>query len=201
MFAALSFGAITVASPFISLPFSLQRARCEILRQASSVLGGRLGQDGGTILMASAVADNSNGTGAEESRVGPAVSSPPRITTFTRGYPPAHLMGGPSRSLSALVEGLAADFRFSVITSAFDDPAAGPMPSVQPGQWNSRGQAMIWYEHRYRISTWRTAALLKETRAGTRLPEQLLRLSLHDPPHAHRTDDVEQDSCRASATR
>ena len=90
-------------------------------------------------------------------------SSPPRITVFTRGYPPAHLMGGPPRSLFALVEALAADFRFSVITSAFDDPAAGPMPTVKQGQWSTFGHAMIWYERRYRISAWRTATLLKET--------------------------------------
>ena len=64
----------------------------------------------------------------------------------------------------ALVEALAADFRFSVITSAFDDPAAGPMRSVKPSQWSTFGHAMIWYERRYRISAWRTATLLKETK-------------------------------------
>lgn len=91
-------------------------------------------------------------------------SSPPRITVFTRGYPPAHLMGGPPRSLSALVEALAADFRFSVITSAFDGPAAGPMRSVKPGQWSTAGHATIWYDRRYHISAWRAATLLKETK-------------------------------------
>ena len=88
----------------------------------------------------------------------------PRITVFTRGYPPAHLMGGPPRSLFALVEALAADFRFAVITSAFDGPAAGPMRSVKPGQWSTFGHTMVWYERRYRISAWRTATLLKETK-------------------------------------
>ena len=87
----------------------------------------------------------------------------PRITVFNRSYPPAHLRGGPPRSLFALVETLAADFRFSVITSAFDDPAAGPMHSVKPSEWSTCGHAMVWYERRYRISAWRTATLLKET--------------------------------------
>ena len=73
-------------------------------------------------------------------------------------------MGGVARTLFALVEALAADFRFSVITSAFDDPAAGPMRSVKPSKWSTFGYAMIWYERRYRISAWRTATLLKEIR-------------------------------------
>ena len=64
----------------------------------------------------------------------------------------------------ALVEALAADFRFSVITSAFDDPAAEPMRSVKPSRWSAFGHAMIWYERRYRVSAWRTATLLKETK-------------------------------------
>ena len=91
-------------------------------------------------------------------------SSPPRIIVFTRGYPPAYLVGGPARSLFALVEALAADFRFSVITSAFDGPAAEPMRSVKLGQWSTVGHATIWYERSYHISAWRAATLLKETR-------------------------------------
>src|ERR1039457_2369827 len=91
-------------------------------------------------------------------------SLPPRVIVFTRGYPPAYLMGGPARSLFALVEALAADFRFSVITSAFDGPAAEPMRSVKPGQWSTVGHATIWYERRYNISAWRAAALLRETK-------------------------------------
>ena len=108
-----------------------------------------------------------DGRGAEtagEPRLGRTASSPARITIFTRSYPPAHLRGGPPRSVSALVEALAADFRFSVITSAFDDPAAGPMRSVKPSEWSTFGHAIIWYERRYRISAWRTATLLKETK-------------------------------------
>ncbi|MGH3217616.1 MAG: glycosyltransferase family 4 protein [Streptosporangiaceae bacterium] len=64
----------------------------------------------------------------------------------------------------ALVESLAADFRFSVITSALDDPAAGPMDSVEPSRWSTFGHAATWYELRYRISARRTAALLRETK-------------------------------------
>ena len=101
---------------------------------------------------------------AEERQLSRTAASPPRITVFTRGYPPAHLVGGPARTLFALVETLAADFRFSVITSAFDGKAAGRMRSVKPSQWSTFGHATIWYEREYRISAWRTATLLKKTK-------------------------------------
>ena len=113
----------------------------------------------------SSPSDRNCGPGrAAEPRVSCPASSLPRITVFTRAYPPAYLRGGPARSVFGLVEALAADFRFSVITSAFDDPAGGPMRSVRPSQWSTFGYAMTWYERRYRISMLRTAALLKETR-------------------------------------
>ena len=88
----------------------------------------------------------------------------PRIAIFTRSYPPAYLRGGPARSLFALVETLAGDFRFSVITSALDDPAAGPMGSVEPNRWSALGNAKTWYELRGRLPTRRTVALLRETK-------------------------------------
>ena len=110
-------------------------------------------------------ADGDHGTGkAAEHRLGRQTSPPPRITVFTRGYPPAYMVGGPARSLSALVQVLAADFRFSIITSAFDGQATEPMRSVEPSQWSSLGPAMIWYERRYRIPAWRTVNLLKATK-------------------------------------
>ena len=119
----------------------------------------------GKVLTASpAGADDRGAERAGERRLNRTASSPPKITIFTRGFPPAHLVGGGARSVFALVEALDAEFRFSVITSAFDDPAAGPMRSVKPSQWSTFGYAMIWYEGRYRISAWRTATLLKKTK-------------------------------------
>ncbi len=101
---------------------------------------------------------------------------PPRITMFTRSYPPAYLAGGPARSLYGLVEALAADFRFSVVTSALDDPAAGPMPSVQPDQWCTLGHARIWYALSRRRRARRTVAQLRQTR-----PQVVYLNSLFDP--------------------
>ena len=154
--AALSCGASVIAAePLTTL----------LLRRAGFARSRMLDQCCGKVLTASpgAAADRGAG-GVGERRLSRTASSPPRIATFTRAYPPAYLGGGPARSLFALAEALAADFRFSVITSAFDDPAAGPMPSVKPGQWSTSGSALIWYERRYRISAWRIATLLKETK-------------------------------------
>ena len=94
----------------------------------------------------------------------PASPLRPSITIFTRSYPPAYLTGGPARSLFALVETLTDDFGFSVITSALDDPAAGPMGSVEPNQWSAFGNAKTWYELKGRLPARRTAALLRETK-------------------------------------
>ena len=133
-------------------------------RRAGYVRGRELDLGCGKVLTASAEADDRSAGRAGERQLSRTEPSPSRITIFTRGYPPAHLWGGPARSVFALVEALAADFKFSVITSVFDDPAAGPMRSVKPSQWSTFGHAMIWYERRYRISAWRTATLLKETK-------------------------------------
>jgi glycosyltransferase involved in cell wall biosynthesis len=138
---------------------------CRRLRRPGSALRRVLDWACGTVRTTSPVADDDCGVGrAGERRLSRTASSAPRITVFTRSYPPAHLRGGPARSVFALVEALAADFRFSLITSAFDDPAAGLMRSVKPSQWSTFAHAMIWYERRYRISAWRTATLLKDTK-------------------------------------
>jgi len=88
----------------------------------------------------------------------------PPVTVFTRSYPPAFLRGGPARSVHALVEALAAEFEFSVVTSSFDDMTAGTMQSVKPGQWSIFGHAAVWYEHRQRMPARTIARLLRETK-------------------------------------
>jgi glycosyltransferase involved in cell wall biosynthesis len=96
-------------------------------------------------------------------RIRSMTSVKPRIAVFTRSYPPAYLKGGPARSLHALVEVLAAEFRFSVVTSAFDDSATVRMESVEPSRWSTFGRAAIWYESRYRMPARTAVKLLKET--------------------------------------
>ena len=92
-----------------------------------------------------------------------AVPGRPRITLFTRSYPPAYLAGGPARSLFGLVEALASYFRFSVVTSAHDDPAAGTTEAVEPGRWSEFGQATVWYQHGLRLRARKIATLLRES--------------------------------------
>jgi glycosyltransferase involved in cell wall biosynthesis len=87
----------------------------------------------------------------------------PRIAVFTRSYPPAYLKGGPTRSLHALVEALASEFRFSVVTSASDGSATGPMQSVEPSRWSTFGCAAIWYESRRHMPARTVVKLLRET--------------------------------------
>ena len=101
--------------------------------------------------------------GPVQRRLRPLAPVKPGITVFTRSYPPAYLRGGPARSLHALVEALAADFSFSVVTSASDDPATGPMQSIQPSRWSTFGHAMIWYESKHRMPARTAAKRLRET--------------------------------------
>ena len=86
----------------------------------------------------------------------------PRIVVFTRSYPPAYLNGGPARSLHALVETLATEFSFSVVTSASDGGPTGLMQSVDPGTWSTYGRASIWYESRHHMPARTILKLLQE---------------------------------------
>jgi glycosyltransferase involved in cell wall biosynthesis len=106
--------------------------------------------------------DDFSAEGPVDRRIRHTVPVKPRITVFTRSYPPAYLGGGPARSLHALVEALTAEFRFSVVTSA-SDSAAGPMQSVEPSRWGRFGHATIWYESGNRMPARTAAKLLKET--------------------------------------
>jgi glycosyltransferase involved in cell wall biosynthesis len=88
----------------------------------------------------------------------------PKITVFSYSYPPGYLAGGPARSVHALVEALADDFSFAVVTSALDGPAATcVMPSVKPDQWSAHGQARMWYESSARPSARTIARLLRDS--------------------------------------
>ena len=88
----------------------------------------------------------------------------PRITVFTPSYPPAYLKGGPARSLHAIVEALAAEFRFSVVTSASDGKGTtAPMQSVDPCRWTKFGSATVWYDSKHRVRARTTVRLLRET--------------------------------------
>ena len=90
--------------------------------------------------------------------------APPKVTVFTYSYPPGYMGGGPTRSVHGLVEALADEFRFSVVTSALDGPAAThPMASVVPDRWTTSGQARVWYESRPRMTARTIVRLLRDS--------------------------------------
>src|ERR1700735_129435 len=103
--------------------------------------------------------------GSRPPAVQPAGARPrPKITVFSYSYPPGYLAGGPARSVHALVETLADDFSFAVVTSALDGPAATcVMPSVQPDQWSTHGHARVWFESSARPSARTVARLLRDS--------------------------------------
>jgi glycosyltransferase involved in cell wall biosynthesis len=85
----------------------------------------------------------------------------PRVTIVCRSFPPAYLRGGPARSLGALVEALGEEFRFSVITSAYDESSVGTMPGIQSDQWSRRGSVAVWYSSKKRPAPWGIARLIR----------------------------------------
>ncbi len=116
-----------------------------------------------------------NNDTSESSAEAPAAFPPPTVMIFTRSYPPAYHRGGPARSLHALVAALEEEFGFSVVTSAFDDPAAAPMSTVESDHWCKVGYASVWYESRRRMSPRKIAMLLRGVR-----PELVYLNSLFD---------------------
>jgi glycosyltransferase involved in cell wall biosynthesis len=62
-----------------------------------------------------------------------------------------------------LVEALADEFRFCVVTSAWDDPTAGPMPSVASSRWITSDVTTVWYESNRQLPGHIAARLMKAT--------------------------------------
>jgi glycosyltransferase involved in cell wall biosynthesis len=85
------------------------------------------------------------------------IERPPSVTVFSRSFPPAYLAGGPARSLEGLVATLSKEFRFSIITSAYDASSEAPMAEVVPDRWcRTHEGAMAWYSSRRLGSLFRT---------------------------------------------
>jgi glycosyltransferase involved in cell wall biosynthesis len=87
----------------------------------------------------------------------------PKITVFTRSYPPAYLSGGPARSLYALIEYLGAEFDFSIVTAFSNEIGVASSEELRPGQWSTTGIASISRQASHRMSARTTRRLLKES--------------------------------------
>jgi glycosyltransferase involved in cell wall biosynthesis len=68
-----------------------------------------------------------------------------RILCLADYYLPGHRAGGPVRSLSALVQGLAGEVEFSILTRDRDLQADHPYPGVATSTWVPVGHARVWY--------------------------------------------------------
>lgn len=86
----------------------------------------------------------------------------PRVTLFSRSFPPAYLRGGPGRTVAGMVETLAGEIDFSVVTWAYDDPAL-PMMDVATDDWVPALGARVVFLSAQRPSARRLAALLRQS--------------------------------------
>lgn len=86
----------------------------------------------------------------------------PRVTIVCRSFPPAYLRGGPGRSVAGMVESLGAEFDFSVVTWAFDEPQA-PMMDVVTDQWLPAPGGQVRYLSAQRPSVRELARVLRAT--------------------------------------
>lgn len=68
-----------------------------------------------------------------------------RIVVFVRYYLPGYKSGGPVRSISNLVDELADEFDFSVITSDRDALESEPYIGVKIDEWQQVGKAQVFY--------------------------------------------------------
>jgi len=69
----------------------------------------------------------------------------PIILTFAHYYLPGNLAGGPIRSIANMVDLLSDEFDFYIITSDRDYGAKNPYSDVNIDEWNTVGNAKVFY--------------------------------------------------------
>src|SRR5690606_18848607 len=75
----------------------------------------------------------------------PVVRSVPRILCAVRYYLPGYLAGGPTRSVSNLVDALGGDFDFRVVCLDRDLGQSRPHEQVEPRVWTRVGRGLVLY--------------------------------------------------------
>ncbi len=78
--------------------------------------------------------------------------SRPVILTFADYYLPGYRAGGPIRAISNLVEALADDFAFHIVTRDRDLGDDEPYPGVEADEWTDVGSAKVRYVARENMS-------------------------------------------------
>lgn len=87
----------------------------------------------------------------------------PTILTFVRYYLPGFKSGGPIRSIANMVEAMANEFEFRIVTSDRDSLDMAPYHGIRSDGWVSVGNAWVYYvsPERRRLLSW--VRLLRET--------------------------------------
>ena len=100
----------------------------------------------------------------------------PVILTFTHYYLPGNLAGGPIRSVANIVDLLSNEFEFYIVTTDRDYGANTPYNSIKSNQWNTVGNAKVYYISKTNLGLFNIAKLIRET------PHDLIYLnSFFDP--------------------
>ena len=68
-----------------------------------------------------------------------------KILIFNRCYIPGYKAGGPIRSIANLVDRLADEFDFYIITRDRDSGDSGPYDTIAKEEWNQQGSARVFY--------------------------------------------------------
>jgi glycosyltransferase involved in cell wall biosynthesis len=85
------------------------------------------------------------------------------ILCFVDYYLPGYKYGGPIRSIANMVALLDDDFEFLIVTRDRDETDISPYPNVLIDQWNTVGQAKVFYASSATLSFLGVRRLLKET--------------------------------------
>ena len=100
----------------------------------------------------------------------------PIILTFAHYYLPGNLAGGPIRSIANMVDLLSDEFDFLIITSDRDYGAKNPYSDVNIDEWNTVGNARVFYASEKYLGLNQLSKLISAT------PHDLLYLnSFFDP--------------------
>jgi glycosyltransferase involved in cell wall biosynthesis len=67
------------------------------------------------------------------------------LFTFSDSYLPGYKAGGPIQTLVNMVDSLADEYSFNIVTRDRDLGDGCPYPGIKQNEWNSIGQALVYY--------------------------------------------------------
>jgi glycosyltransferase involved in cell wall biosynthesis len=103
-------------------------------------------------------------------------SRKPRVLVLTSYFSPGFRAGGPIRSITNLIEALASEMDFFVMTRDRDLGASAPYDGIEPDVWTTHGRVKVLYSGGGRLSLVHLRAALAAV-----IPDRLYLNSLFDP--------------------